>query len=255
MFKKKVLTRNGINLTRNGAYAYRKIDFPTPPVLDILHFIYCANDFDGTKIPNKATNSDVGDYLMYGSLDKNGTGGDCYISPSSYGAYLYVGLTEAQRDLMRANDSTYTFFVRVQNSSSLGGILSWRSMKGSYGPGNNYNYMIRANSGKLQIHFNGGNDLGNNFTLESDAVFKIVVNGQNFYAKNFKNNAEWTGIDSQQKGMDTYMFSIAANCSNPGEITGSEYNLGKFFGVAGIARATTDEEDEAIKTYLMTQGV
>lgn len=32
MFKKKVLTRNGISITRNGAYAYRNIEFPGPTV-------------------------------------------------------------------------------------------------------------------------------------------------------------------------------------------------------------------------------
>jgi hypothetical protein len=54
---------------------------PTPSVPSDMDFIYFANDFDGTKIPNKATGSNAfGPYLQMGTLTKNGSGSDCYLS-------------------------------------------------------------------------------------------------------------------------------------------------------------------------------
>ena len=39
-----------------------------------MDFIYLANDFNGTNIPNRITNSDMGSYLKNGTITKNGSG-------------------------------------------------------------------------------------------------------------------------------------------------------------------------------------
>lgn len=243
MFRKKVLTRNGINITRNGAYAYRDVEFPNPIIPSDMHFIYLANNFDGSKIPNSALESDMGDYVQVGTLTKNGSGSDCYLSNNLSNNYLSITLTQSQLDLMKANEGTYTYFIRViQTNQGLGGILSWRS-QGSYV------YMIRCFAQQIQLHRNSGTNLGTeNFSIATDNVYKIVVNGNNYYAKNLTTNATWSDTNSTTKNMGLEMRTFQAGYSG-------EDDLDRFYGVAGISRATTDEEDEAIKTYLMTQGV
>ena len=217
---------------------------PAPTFPSDMDFMYLANDFDGSKIPNAIPNSTFGDYLQHGTLTKNGSGSSCYLSNGlSDSNYLYKTLTNAELDNIKAINNTYTFFIRVMSSSGTGGIMSTRLNGG-------YNYMIRSNGNQLQIHTSSGNNLGTtNFSLETDRVYKVTVNGIYFYAKNLDNNVETTITTySSTRSMGNTMTSFNAGYSG-------ESNLSRFYALAGIPRATTAEEDESIKTALMNQSL
>ena len=217
-----------------------------PPFPSDMDFIYLANNFDGSQIPNVITTSDMGPYLKSGTITKNGSGSSCYLSSSKANADdLYISLTSTRLNAMKATSGTYTFFFRVINTSSgIGGILVWRNNDDG-----NYIYMIRSNGSQFQIHFTSGTDLGTtNFSIATDNVYKVSVSGNNYLAKNLTSGYTWTTVNSSTKAMGTRMHTFFAGA-------GSETALDRFYACAGIARATTDAEDEQIKAYLMSQGV
>lgn len=237
-----MLSFNNKLIRINGGLA-RYIEPPPPPFPTDMDFIYLAKDFDGTKITNKAINSTFGDYLANGTLTINGSGSTCYLSNAlNYSNYLYKELTSDELNKIKAIDTTYTWFIRVYNESSgIGGIFSTRMNGG-------YIYMIRSNSTQLQIHTAGGHDCGSDFLLNVDRVYKVTIQGSSFQAKNLDTNAVYNLNDSTTRNMGTKMTTFNAGFSG-------ESKLDRFYGMAGIARATTAEEDETIKTVLMNQSL
>ena len=217
---------------------------PTPTLPSDMDFVYLAKDFDGTKIVNKAANSTFGDYLAAGTLTVNGTGASCYLSNgNSDGNYLQNTLSPENATKIQGVNNVYTFFIRMMQDTStgVGGIMSTRSNGG-------YIYMIRCENKQLQIHTASGYNLGSDFSLAVDRVYKVVINGASFYAKNLDTNAEYNLTYSTGRSMGTNMRSFDA-FSNYGES-----NLDRFYAFAGIARATTAEEDAIIKDALMNQS-
>lgn len=214
----------------------------TPAIPSDMDFIYLANDFDGSQIPNRATGTNAfGPYLQMGSLTKNGSGSDCYLSNGlSSSNYLYYDLTTAQRDTMYGNnDNTYTFFIRAYNrTGGTGGLFSWRSNGG-------FQYMIRSAGQYLQLHTSSGSN--SNFSLDSDQVYKVFVNGSLLEAVKLSTGSTYA-VSIYTKSMGTRMTSFWAGYSG-------EANLDRIYALAGIPRATTNEEDTQIKEYLMSQGV
>lgn len=217
---------------------------PVLPFPSDMDFIYQAKDFDGTKIPNKATNSTFGDYIKYGTLTVNGSGASCYLSnDNSDDNYLENSLSSENAMKIQGVNNVYTFFIRMMQdtSTSVGGIMSTRSNGG-------YIYMIRCVDKQLQIHTDTGNNLGSDFSLAVDRVYKVVINGASFYAKNLDTNAEYNLTYLTKRSMGTNMRTFNA----------FEYfwesNLDRFYAFAGIARATTAEEDASIKDVLMNQS-
>lgn len=218
------------------------------PYPEDMDFIYQAKDLDSSKIPNKVKGSTFGDYLKSGTLTSNYTGAACYLTNANSGSnYLYKDLTTAQLDAMKATSSTYTYFIRCMQLTSdtgMGGILSWRYNGGS---NNTYIYMIRAYQQQLQIHTSTGNQCGSNFSLTTDRVYKVVINGSSFKAYNLDNNAEYSLTYSTNRSMGSQMRTFWAG--------NDEYNLTRFYAIAGIPRATTAEEDTKIKNILMNQSL
>lgn len=225
-------------------------EYVPPAIPEDTLFIYLADDFDGSKIPNKVTaGTDMGPYLANGTLNKNGTGANCYLSQGSSYSHLYIENSIATRNLMRADNSPFTYFFRVvTRTGGTGGIICWRCNINS-GPGNNYCYMIRCDENQVNIHTDQWNELGEDFSLTSDNVYKIVVNGFDYYGKNLTTNATTSFHDVSTKGMSTKMISIAAT------EYGDEADLNEFYGIAGVARETTSEEDELMKNILMNQSI
>ena len=241
-----IMLNNRPVIVNNRPLIYGEVPEPTPPTPSVpidMDFIYFANDFDGTKITNVAPNSTFGDYLQSGTLTKNGSGSTCYISKSSSNDYLYKDLTSTELDNIKAINNTYTFFIRMMQdvTSGTGGIMSCRSNGG-------YIYMIRCDSKQLQIHTSRGINLGSNFSLSTDRVYKVQISGSTFYAKNLDTNADYTLTYSTNRSMGTRMTTFNAGYSG-------EFSLDKFYSFAGIPRATTSEEDEIIKTALMNQSI
>lgn len=233
--------------SRDSFVAFVESVPPTPQFPSDMDFIYLANDFDGTKIVNKVTNSTFGNYLAAGTINKNGSGSSAYLTNGlSDNNYLYKTLSTAELNKFKAVNNTYTYFVRVQqDTTNMGGIISFRSNTGTL-----YIYMIRANNKQLQIHTETGYDCGSNFVLTEDKVFKVVVNGSSFKAINLNNNAEYSLTYSTNRGMGDQLLSFTAYKG-----AHSEAKLSRFYAIAGIARATTTEEDAQIKAYLLSQGV
>lgn len=221
---------------------------PTPTVPSDMDFIYFAKDLTATSIPNSAINSTFGDYMKSGTLTINDTGANTYLTNANgSGNFLYKDLTTAQLDSMKAINSTYTYFIRCMQTSGdtgMGGILSWRYNNGG---NNTYIYMIRAYQQQLQIHTTTGNQCGSNFSLSTDRVYKVVINGSSFKAYNLDNNAEYSLTYSTNRSMGSQMRTFWAGID--------EYNLSRFYALAGIPRATTSEEDEIIKTAMMNQSL
>ena len=239
----------GSSLIDSDKFMIKKSDVTVQPSFRMnipldLDFLYQAKDFDGTKIPNKAINPVFGDYLQAGTLTKNGSGSECYLSnANSQNNYLYVDLTSAQVTAIKAlAGTTYTWFIRVANTSGYGGIMSTRNGD------SNFIYMIRSNGSQLQVHNSAGRDLGSNFSLVSGNVFKVRISGGNYYAKNLTNGSEWSITDNYTKAMGTRMKTFYAG-------SGSEAYLASFYGMAGIPRDTTSEEDEIMKNCLLSQRI
>ena len=224
---------------------------PGPSVPSDMDFIYLANDFDGTQVPNKATGTNAfGPYLQEGTITKNGSGPDCYLSNGFNGNNrLYYNLTNDQLNKMKPtnNGDTYTFFIRAyQNTSrSTSGILSWRT--------SGYIYMIRCNSGQLQLHTSSGNNLGSNFLLTSDKVYKVIATKSNNTCSIFAKNLNTGSVSSSytySPTMNNKMVSFTGYATSSGE----SYT-DAIYALAGIPRETTAEEDEIIKTVLMNQSL
>lgn len=225
-----------------------------PPFPSDMHFVYLANDYDGDKIPNLATNSTLGSFNRYesGTLTKTGSGSNCYITNGSDNAanHLYVSMSNDDLNLMKAVNNTYCYFFRfVCSSTSTGGVLCWRNATyGSTYP-DGYVYMFRCSGTNIQFHTTSGYDTG--LSLATDTVYKATVNGNSVNIIDLNDNTKsWTySGGSFSRTMNPKMTTFWAGYS-------SEYvPNGQFYGAAGIARATTADEDNQIKTFLMTQGV
>lgn len=245
-YNNKILGRNNLIVGYDGST-------PVLPFPSDMHFVYVANDYDGDKIPNLATNSTLGSFNRYesGTLTKVGSGANCYITNGSNNTnHLYVSMETADLNLMKAENNTYTYYFRfVTDSNNTGGILCWRnpSFGSSYPDG--YVYMFRCSSQCIQFHTTSGTNTG--LYVNIDTVYKATVNG---------NNVNIVDLDDTTKSW-TYSGGSFSRTMNPKMTTfwagySSEYAPNaKFYGAAGIARATTAEEDNQIKTFLMTQGV
>lgn len=237
---------NGMLAAWNGSLVRGEETVPPEPgsLPSDMDFVYLATNFDGTKIVNAAPNSTFGDYLAMGTVSKSGTGASCDLyTDNTDGNYLYRNLTSAQLDAMKAINGTYTYFVRmVANAGGVGGVVSFRQESGGY------NYMIRCNDGQLQLHTYYGQDLGEDFEMDdlNPPVFKVQVSGASFYAKNMRSGVTAAYEFSSDRDMGSIMTSISAGYSG-------ENNIYSFYGLAGIARATTAEEDDAIAACLTTQ--
>lgn len=210
-----------------------------PSIPSDMDFVYLANDFVTGGIPNRARNSDMGNYLVSGTITKNGSGQDCYLSnANSTSNYLYIDLTSTRLTAMKALSSYYTFFVRAyQSTSGLGALFCWRILDS-----NAYVYMIRDNNGKLQIHNTSGVDT---LTLSTSKVFKITINGSNAVASDMEGSSQTVSVGTS-RNMQTRMTSFYAGVTGEGV-------LDRLYGVAGIARQTTAYEDSVIRDLLLTQ--
>lgn len=234
----------------NGGLAEYTIPPEPPSILSDMDFIYLANDFDGNEIPNKATGTNAfGPYLEEGTITKNGSGSNCYLSNGFGDNRLYYNLTNDQLNKMKPtnNGDTYTFFIRAYQSTSgrTSGILSWRDT--------GYIYMIRCERGQLQLHTSTGNNLGSNFLLTSDKVYKVISTKNNgtcsISAKNL-NTGYVSSSYTYSPTMNNKMVSFTGFT-----ISSEESCTDAIYALAGIPRATTDEEDEIIKTVLMNQSL
>ena len=115
--------------------------------------------------------------------------------------------------------------------------------------------MIRTDGEYLQVHFGGGNTF-ENFSLANDSVvYKLEFNSSGVTVTNLYTMQTESITNSDERGMGSCMFSFVAYCDSPGYIRGDETNLDAFYGIAGVKRATTSEEDEYFKNMLLTQGV
>lgn len=235
----------------NGNLAGEIVIPPAPPIPTDMDFIYFANDFDGTQVPNKAIGTNAfGPYLVEGTITKNGSGSECYLSNGFNGSNrLYYNLTNDQLNKMKPtnNGDTYSFFIRAYQNTSRGtsGILSWRT--------SGYVYMIRCENGQLQLHTSSGKNLGSDFLLTSDVVYKVIAtknnNTCNISAKNL-NTGSVSSSYTYSASMNNKMVSFTGYATS-----GGESQTDAIYALAGIPRATTADEDEVIKTALMSQNL
>ena len=245
-----ILRYNNLNLDYGGRRVC--LDDSGPDVPQDMHFIYLANDYNGDKIPNLAANSTLGSFNRYesGTLTKTGSGSNCYITNGNnrYN-YLYVEMSAEDLDLMKATSNTYTYYFRyVYNSSDTGGILCWRASSPSYGGGDGYVYMFRCENSQIQFHTTSGSNTG--LYLTTDTVYKATVNGNNVNIIDLNDSSKsWSYSGSFSRTMNRMMTTFWAGYS-------TEYAPNaQFYGAAGIARATTAEEDSIIKDILMNQSI
>lgn len=248
LYKLQFNNRTILTPSRDSFVAFADSEPPPLPLPSDMDFVYLANDFDGTQIPNRATNSTIGAYLQAGTITKNGSGANCYLSNgiNKYN-YLYTDVPSDKLEAMKALSTTYTYFIRAYQSTNYsnncGGLVCFR-----YNDANDYNYMIRCESGQLQFHGSSGTQTLN---LDASKVFRVRI-----LLGRFVNVSDMEGTSKSVStpisgAMGTRMTSFQVG--NPS--FSNEYYLDKFYGIAGIARQTTAEEDEQIRTFLLTQGV
>ena len=236
---------NNIMKYGNSAMVTGSAEPPGPPLPSDMHFLYLANDYNGTYIQNRAINSGIGSYQRQGSLTKYGNGSNCYISADGWDDMLCVSLDNNDLELMKGLNNVYTFFIRVYNNAgdydNPGGIISWRYQ------GDGYIYMIRSSGNQLQIHLNGGIDTG--LLLTADTVYKIAVSLSFFGAYDLYGPHMWSTTGGPyERDMGNIMTTF-------NEGSGYSPYMERFYGIAGIARVTTREEDMAIASVLMNQTV
>ena len=241
------------NVTINGRpialiYEYEQPVFPAD-----MDFMYLANEFNGTNLPNKATGTNAfGPYLVNGTITKNGSGSNCYLSNNlDSNNQLYYNLTDNQLNKMKPtnNGDTYSFFIRAYQSSSnaTSGIFSWRT--------SGYIYMIRCQQGHIQLHTSGGNTLGDDFILTSSNVFKVIATKSNEGQCSISAKNLITGVTSQSYTYTPTMNNKMVSFTGYASTGRGESSLDAIYALAGIPRATTAEEDEQIKNYMLSQGV
>lgn len=235
----------------NGNIAGEVIIPPAPLVPSDMHFLYMANNYDGDKIPNSAPNSTLGDFLRYdtGTLTKVGSGANCYIdNGNSRYNYLYTIFSNDDLNLMKAVNNTYTYYLRyVVTYSGTGGLICWRDGSSTSG-GDGYVYMFRCEGTNIQYHIYSG--YNTNLSLTQDTVYKAVISGNSCYIVDLNDSSKNYSItQSFDRTMNRKMTAFWAGYSN--EFVSNMH----FYGIAGIPRATTAEEDEAIKTALMNQSI
>lgn len=246
-FNNKLVRVNG-NL---AAIGYVPPEPPGPSIPSDMHFLYLANNYDGDKIPNSASNSTIGDFLRYetGTLTKVGSGADCYIDNGNdrYN-YLYTIFSNEDLNLMKADNNTYTYYFRyIVTSYSTGGLICWRDGSSVSG-GDGYKYMFRSSMASIQYHTSNG--YNTNLSLTQDTVYKAVINGDSCYIVDLNDSSKnYSLTQSFERNMNRKMTTFWAGFA-------SEYTPNmRFYGIAGIPRATTEEEDEIIKTALMNQSL
>lgn len=242
-YNHKIIGNNGNMYTYNAP--------PAPSYPSDMDFIYLANNFDGSQIPNAATGTNAfGPYLTEGTITKNDSGANCYLSNGLNSSNrLYYNLTNEQLNKMKPvnNGDTYSFFIRAyQNTSrTTSGILSWRTT--------GYIYMIRCYNGRLQLHTSTAYNLSNDFLLTSDKVYKVIVTKNNGTCRISAKNLN-TGVVSSSytysPDMQTKMVSFTGYATG-----GSEANTDAIYGLAGIPRATTAYEDAIIMDILINQNI
>ena len=109
--------------------------------------------------------------------------------------------------------------------------------------------MIRNDNNYVQFHDYSGHTMDSNFVLDGTTVYKVQVSGQYWYVKNMTTGDRYAGDSgSSSRSMSTKMTSFYAGYF-------SENGLDRLYGLAGIARATTEEEDGAIAGCLSTQEI
>ena len=210
-------------------------------------FIYFANDYQqGIGIPNRVTDSDMGTYEIYNGNDLivNDPGHDCYLrQPAISQSYrLQIELTGERLTAMKALDGkSYTYYCRVYNTNGTGGIFCWRN--GPYGDG--YVYMMRSNGNSFQFHTSSGIDT---LPLYDGNVIKIYVNSDTAVIKDLDTGDERTLNITTNRTMNPRMTTFWAGYS-------TEAYLAKMYGLAGIHRETTADEDERFRNILHTQEI
>lgn len=243
---------NGRQILNNG-WGLNYTEPPAPLIPVDMDFVYLAKNFDGTKVVNAASNSTFGDYLAYGTITSNGSGASCYLSNSNNrDNYLYKTLTTDELNNIMAkatSSSAYTFFFRMlTESAGTGGMMSTRAYGVPGYSGDHYNYMIRCENNQIQLHTTSGTNLGSDFMLNVDRVYKVVIAYNKMYAYNLDTSASYTLNYSTSRNMSKYMTTFWAGYQN-------EATLARFYGFAGIPRQTTASEDESIKNCLMNQSL
>jgi hypothetical protein len=242
-----ILRWNGNLISVNGKLA-DCTPAPPPVVPSDMDFIYLADKFDGTKVVNSAPNSTFGDYMAQGTITKNGSGALCYLTNNNTNSnYLYKWLTETEKTNIEAVTGTYTYFIRMINTTSVGGIVSTRAY--NIVSGDHYNYMVRCSGKQIEFHDTTGHLMSSaDFPLDVDRVYKLQISGSYFYLKNLDTAATYAYSYSTSRNMSNYMTTFWAGFM-------SEAHLDRFYGFAGIARTTTESEDTDIKNCLMNQQV
>ena len=243
---------NGRQILKNG-WGLNYTEPPVPPIPTDTDFVYLAKNFDGTKVVNAVQGSTFGDYLAYGTITSNGSGASCYLSNgNSRDNYLYKVLTTDELNNIMAkatSSSAYTFFFRMlTESAGTGGMMSTRAYGVPGYSGDHYNYMIRCENNQIQLHTTRGTNLGSDFMLNVDRVYKVVIAYDKMYAYNLDTSASYTLDYSTSRNMSKYMTTFWAGYQN-------EATLARFYGFAGIPRQTTTEEDAKFKECLMNQSL
>lgn len=242
---------NKVILINNKALCYKE-----PQVIpEDTDFIYFANDYTGTLLPNKVKNT-IGDLSVHNTITKNGTGKNTYLDFSSANNNcLYTDLTDDYLNLMKATSNNYTYYFKAyaEGEGDVAGVFSW--CQSSY---SQYRYMIRLKRGNdigaVQIDGIGINTT-TNFIHNGDIIkvaFKNYDSKPTVVIKNLTTDFEhYAGGISTLRDM-TNKFMIGTTRYDG---YSSEYGLNYWYGAAGIHRETTETEDEYFKTILKNQSL
>lgn len=208
-------------------------------------FIYFAKDYQvGVGIPNIITDSDMKTFTQFSTsnpLELRGTGSDIYLTNlnnRTTDTRLQQTVTAERLEAMKGLNNAYIWYFRAYNTRGCGGLASFRNNGG-------YNYMIRTNNNKVQIHMSSGSDT---ITMIDGNVIKIKFLYDKCYVTDLDTGISQTLNIGTTRDMGTNMTTFNAGYS-------SENSLDKLYGMAGIHRETTAEEDEFFRQALHKQSI
>lgn len=210
-------------------------------------FVYLAKNYiDDVGIPNSVQSS----WGTYGirnnnNFNVNGSGSECFISMPywSNDFSLEMRIDNEQLEMIKGvNGNVATFYFRAYDNGAhpvCGGLMSTRSEGG-------YEYMIRCEQGKLQIHGGSGE---NTIPMVDGNVIKVEIDGGNVIVKDLDNDETYNAsLDVSYRDMGYVMTTFNAGYDD-------EFYLDKLYGMAFINRRTTNEEDETFRNILHNESV
>lgn len=220
-----------------------------PPLPEGSDFLWLAQDYTGSRIPNVVEGSYYGDLMQTWNTSNgvyleshNGPGYEAYLHNATNQTCLtYSNIDTEHLNQMKANasDSAYTWIFRGGNRIVGGGagsadVSAVCSFRGSYND-SNYRYMIRlVRDGQISIDGQGSFTMRQT-NIDNDDIWMFVVEPSKITCTNLtKGTTESMNIYTA-RNMTNKLTTMTTYYANEG-------TMDRWYGLYGIPRKLNDDE-------------